>query len=328
VSGTHRMQTILLYAVATVVVVVIGTYIAGQLARNKLAQQYPPPGKLINSGSRQLHVDCRGDGPITVLLEAGLNDFSIHWNRVVSLLEKETKTCAYDRVGLGWSGPNTTTANIQDAATDLHQVVSATSEHHPIILVGHSYGSMIVRLYAQLHPENIRAIILLDPASEYMPERIDGYAEVLAQGAAQFKTLSRLANIGLVALLTSKIPAGDLSGIALEQYRAVLASGHFLSGAVAESQAMVSNLKYMQNQDQSNLANIPIVIISRGMAEPIPGLPQESSDSLEETWKALQSELVTRLHAKQIIAKTSSHSVHLHQPELVYQTIKSFLAPN
>lgn len=192
-------------------------------------------------------------------------------------------------------------------------------------MVGHSYGAIIVRLYAQLHPERIRAIILLDPANEYMPERIEGYSEVLSKVSSQFKTLAFMADAGLVALMPNKIPAGNLSGETLDQYRAALASGHFLRAAAAESKAIVPNLKFMQTQDQSNLANIPITIISRGLADPIPGLPENSANSLETTWSSLQNDLVKRLHAKHLLADNSSHSIHLQQPELVYQAIKPFL---
>jgi len=322
------MRTILFFALAAVVVVIIATIIAGQVAKKSFAQQFPAPGKLLNLGQRRLHVYCTGEGPVTVILEAGLNDFSIHWNRLVPLLNKEVRTCAYDRAGLGWSDPNSNNINIQNAAADLDQVVSAIPNDKPLVLVGHSFGSLVVRLFAQQHPEHVRAIVLLDPANEFMPERIDGYSEVLAQGASQFKTLSLFAKIGLIALMPNKIPAGDLSGKALEQYRAVLASGDFLSGAAAESAAMVSNLRYMQTQDQSNLTNIPITIISRGLPDPIPGLPENSASNLENTWSALQTDLVTRLHAKQLFATGSSHAIHLHQPELVYQAIKPFLSPN
>jgi len=324
-KGMARMGTIAVFALVTVIIAVIGTYIAGQIAKNKLAQRFPPTGIIIDSGAHQIHVKCNGDGPVTIILEAGLNDFSIHWNRVVPLLSKDTRTCAYDRAGLGWSTSHAVSAKLQDAVANLQTVVSTVSNNKPLVLVGHSYGSLIVRLFAQLHPERIRAIILLDPANEHMPERIKGYSEVLTAVASQFNTLSRLADFGLVALMPNKIPTGVLSGEALDQYRAVVASSHYLNAAAAESQAMVPNLRYMQTQDQSNLINIPITIISRGLADPIPGLPNESANSLENTWSELQQDLVNRLHAKQIVATTSSHSIHLMQPELVYETIKPYI---
>ena len=311
----------------TILIAIVGTYAAGQYARHRLANKFPPPGQFVQSGDRKLHVQCSGDGPVTILLESGLNDFSLHWYRLFPLLSKETKTCAYDRAGLGWSGSNPSAANIQDAANDLNQIVSSVaSDSSPVVLVGHSYGSLIVRLFAQQHPKNIRAIVLLDPANEYMSERIEGYGEVLKQAASQFKTLSLIAKAGLVALLPDKIPAGDLSGEVAKSYRAVLAFGNFLAGAALESEAMVSNLRFMQSQDQNNLREIPIVIISRGLSDPIPGLPEETVDNLESTWANLQSDLVTRLHAKQLFAKNSHHNIQISEPDIVYQTIKPYLS--
>lgn len=106
----------------------------------------------------------------------------------------------------------------------------------------------------------------------------------------------------------------------------MLASGSFFKGAAAETGEMIRNLKTMQTVPQNASSNIPIVIISRGQFELIPGLPENSSQTLDQTWTALQSDLVSRLGARQVIAEQSGHNIQLSQPELVYKTIRSFIA--
>ena len=49
--------------------------------------RYPPPGKLVDIGGLQLHINCTGAGSPTVILEAGPNDSSIIWQLVA---EQET----------------------------------------------------------------------------------------------------------------------------------------------------------------------------------------------------------------------------------------------
>jgi len=88
--------SILLSILALAVIV----YFTGQYAKTNLAKKFPPPGKMVGSTQHRLHVNCQGQGPVTVLLEAGLNKFSVHWHRVQTLLVQHTKTCAYDRAGL------------------------------------------------------------------------------------------------------------------------------------------------------------------------------------------------------------------------------------
>ena len=316
---------VLLGFLALLALSVVGLVIFGQIARRNLGKRFPPPGAMLGLPGYRLHVRCEGRGPVMVLLQAGLNDFSLQWSRLQPLLAQETRTCSYDRAGLGWSEPSPSPPTITHAVDDLHAVVQSTSADAPLVLVGHSYGSLLVRLYAQQHPENIRAIVLLDPANEFMAERMPGYAQALASAVDQFRKLARLASLGLIALSSKSVPADRLDGEALQQYRAVVAAGSFFKAAAAETAEMLNNLRAMQAAPQTALASIPVVIISRGQPEAIPGLPNKSAQTLEQTWADLQTDLVNRLNARQIIAERSGHDIQLSQPELVHDIIKRII---
>ena len=300
-------------------------YITGQIAILKLASYHPAPGYMVTSHDRQIHVHCEGSGQVAVFLIAGINEFSLQWSQVKPLLARETKTCAYDRAGLGWSELGRHDPTIENAVKDMREVVHSVGESTPIVLVGHSYGALIARLYAQRYPSNVKAIVLLDPASEDMPERIAGYADVLDVVSAQFRSLSRLASFGLIALSLENIPSGLLQGEAIAQYRTVLATGSFFKAASAETSEMINNLRVMKNIGQGVPLEIPVVIISRGLADPIPGLPESSSRSLEKIWLELQTDLVVKMNAKHIIAEKSGHSIQLTEPELVFDAIRPFI---
>ena len=64
-----------------------------------------PPGKLVDVGSRKIHLYCTGRGTPTVILEAGAGSFSIDWALVQPEVAKTTRVCSYDRAGYGWSDP-------------------------------------------------------------------------------------------------------------------------------------------------------------------------------------------------------------------------------
>jgi len=309
-----------------IVLIVVGFFATATFARLNMANKYPPDGKIITlADGRGLHVTCEGQGNTTVLLEAGLNEFSIHWNRLLPLLARESRVCAYDRAGFGWSDLSPLAPTVENRVSDFEAVVKLIADQQPLVVVGHSYGSFIVRLYAQRNPQFIKAIVLLDPASEWMAERIDGYANAINMAKDQFNNLVPIARLGLMALMAHEIPAGFLSGVALDRYRASLAAGHFFEAASAETSEMINNIKKMQSIPQDRLAAIPVVVISRGLPDPIPGLSQAGAQNLEKTWAELQRDLVIRLHAKQVTAANSGHSISLQQPELVHETIRPFL---
>lgn len=280
---------------------------------------------MVGRTQHRLHVNCQGQGNVSVLLEAGLNEFSVHWYRVQSLLAQRTKTCSYDRAGLGWSEINPNPSTLQNMVSDLQVVIQSVNQSQSLILVGHSFGSLIVRRYAQLHPENIRALVLVDPSNEFMADRLAGYREKISSTAERFKSLQTVASLGLMAMSLRRIPAGKLKGKALEQYRAVLASGSFFQGAYAESSTMLDNLTTMQQHGTTLRADIPVIILSRGRSSQNISGTQNYIPDQEDTWALLQADLAKRLNAKQIIAEHSDHHIQLSDPKLVYKTILSFI---
>jgi pimeloyl-ACP methyl ester carboxylesterase len=48
----------------------------------------------------------------------------------------------------------------------LHALLSAANEASPYVLVGHSYGGLIVRLYASIYPQDVSGLVLVDALSE------------------------------------------------------------------------------------------------------------------------------------------------------------------
>jgi pimeloyl-ACP methyl ester carboxylesterase len=53
-----------------------------------------------------------------------------------------------------------------DAVADLHALLSAAGEPGHYVLVGHSYGGLIVRLYASTYPKDVCGLVLVDALSE------------------------------------------------------------------------------------------------------------------------------------------------------------------
>ncbi len=130
-------------------------------------------------GGRKVYLECRGEGSPTVVLVAGLKGSAEDWNitkqskpTVFVEVAKFTRVCAYDRPGtpIGEKPsrsdpvPQPTTAG--DAVADLHALLSAAGVTGPYVLVGHSYGGLVVRLYASTYPEDVSGLVLVDALSE------------------------------------------------------------------------------------------------------------------------------------------------------------------
>ncbi len=123
----------------------------------------PPPGRLVSIGTHRLHLHCTGDG-VPVVFDAALGASSISWQYVASEVACFARACTYDRAGFGWSDPGPMPRTAGRITSELHQLLNRAGVPRPIIIVGHSYGGLVARLFASTFPDEVRGIVLVDPA--------------------------------------------------------------------------------------------------------------------------------------------------------------------
>jgi pimeloyl-ACP methyl ester carboxylesterase len=121
------------------------------------------PGRLVGiGGGRSLFLHCVGSGGPTVVLEAGAGGDSSNWRDVQPQLGRTTRTCAYDRAGVGNSVAPPGVRDARDEITDLRQLLARARIDPPYVLVGHSYGGVLARAFTQLHPTETAGLVLID----------------------------------------------------------------------------------------------------------------------------------------------------------------------
>lgn len=118
---------------------------------------------------RRLNLYCVGSGSPTVIFEAGMGVEAGTWGLVQPGIAQHTRACSYERAGLGFSDPANRPGTAANAVDDLHRLLATAGVKPPYVLVGHSYGGMIVRLYADLHPKDVVGMVLVDTAKEDWP---------------------------------------------------------------------------------------------------------------------------------------------------------------
>ena len=164
---------------------------------------YARPGTMVRIGDhRRLDLRCSGSGAPTVLLEAGALADSMSWSRLQPLVARSTRVCAYDRAGLGFSDEGPAPRDLAADVDDLHALVRAAHLATPLVLVGHSRGSNIVRRYAERCPGDVAGLVLVDPPPQdiaaFSPEWAKADDEQRTAGLAFYEACGKGAERGLL----------------------------------------------------------------------------------------------------------------------------------
>src|SRR3989454_1075347 len=126
-------------------------------------RRYPPPGRLVNVGGHRLHIYCTGGGTPTVVMDSGFPGTSLSWTFVQPEVAKFTRACSYDRAGLGWSDAGPMPRTSRQIVDELHTLLRNARVEGPYVLVGHSFGTFTVRLYASTYPDEVAGMVLVVP---------------------------------------------------------------------------------------------------------------------------------------------------------------------
>lgn len=152
--------------------------LANTIIRARETLRYPPPGQRVTAqDGTLLHVKCQGSNYFgennvtvpTIVFEPGASVIASYHVQFLADLEKEGKIgryCWYDRAGYGWSSSGILPATAEAAADQAYELLVEEMKEENMILVGHSYGGMIVRIFAAKYPEYVSGVMLLDASHE------------------------------------------------------------------------------------------------------------------------------------------------------------------
>lgn len=280
-----------------------------------------PAGELIDIGGRSIYLERGGAGEPTVIFESGYRNNGQIWSvdklpqtwepaetprtMVFSGVSAFTSVVAYDRPGtfldidnLSRSDPVPMPRTAADVVADLHLLLVAADVPAPYVLVGHSLGGLLTRLYASTYPDDVAGLVLVDPYHEEVWER---YRMVMT--AEQWEAVDALNHAVPVELLEAY---PDFEQIDFDATNAQMCEA-----------AMASPLR-----------DIPFAVIAHGRSfeadTPVGAMPDDYPwDAVETATRELYTELAESVPGgRLIVAEQSGHYVHLEQPDLVIDVIR------
>jgi pimeloyl-ACP methyl ester carboxylesterase len=268
-------------------------------------------GQIAIGNGRKLYLRCKGRGRPTVVLESGIHDSSDPWTltqteppvvsspAVFAGVARFTRVCRYDRPGtIRYTDPPALTTRstpvkmprtLPGLASDLRKLLRRSGIRGPYMLVGHSFGGMIVRLFAQTYPSKVAGLVFVDAfgtniRSLFGPELWPSYVDLLNHPGTPFDSNARFETIDIDGAIDAILRARELP-------------------------------------------QVPLAVMSK--TEPFataPGVSPAILRRLEEVWPLVGEELVKlEPQTPHIFATGSDHYVQIHAPDLTTATIRLIL---
>jgi pimeloyl-ACP methyl ester carboxylesterase len=319
-SKAFRVMSII---AMVVLILVLVTVTIGAIAKSNLVEKYPAPGQLVDVGGYKLHIHCTGQGSPTVILEAGQSDYSLIWAYVQPEVAKTNRVCSYDRAGYGWSEPSPRPRTAIAEVEELHTLLVNANIPRPYVVVGHSLGGMLVRVYAHNYPDEVVGMVLVDSFHEERPIRNPEVTRLNRDAVKQLRIFSILNSTGIMALAPQSIPNRGLPEDTYAQYQAITATTGYFETWISESLAVPESANEALALQMTSFGNMPLIVLSAGQWDTISSLSDTENQKLWTDFQIQQSELMALSSvSKQTIAEQSGHHIQLDQPELVINAIR------
>jgi pimeloyl-ACP methyl ester carboxylesterase len=312
---------------------------AGALATGPSFRRTPPPGRLVDVGGFRLHLHAMGERRPVVVFDAALGGSSVSWTLVQREVARFARACTYDRAGFGWSDAGPRPRTVGRIADELRRLLDRAGEPPPYLLVGHSFGGLVMRVFAKRYASDTAALLLVDPAH---PEdwvapapkeqaQIDRGAMLCRHGAlaARFgitRVVSGLVALGaltparaLVRLVSrggfSTRDEGILAPIwklppeARRPLRQFWTQAKFYEALGSQIESICESARETLEAATAGYGDLPLITIS-------------STDPGD--YRLRQQEALARLstRGRHIVASNSGHWIPLDQPELVVWAIR------
>jgi pimeloyl-ACP methyl ester carboxylesterase len=260
----------------------------------------------VDVGGRTMHLVCVGPtdtGEPTILLEAGGGGDHLSWAEIVSVMQSTHRLCAYDRAGLGQSGPPAEASRTAaDQTADLRALLDGAGVSGPFVIGAHSYGATVAILFTQAHPGDVSGLLFVDPQSPHVDARFRDALPAPAAGEP-----ASVAEFRDVLLTFNDDPSLNPEHL------------HLWPSLNAAAAALDGPGPLFEDR--------PVVVLH---AERSPGtemgLPPDLAETIDDLWIAAQQELADESTGGSFeIVPGAGHEIQVDQPSAVTDALERIL---
>lgn len=333
---------IALWFFSSILILILAGFVYQCVGTHRDRARFAGAGRWVTIGrGSQLYLLEQGAGGPTVIFEAGIGATNLNWRHIQKTVSNFTCTASYDRTGLGFSSRCRTPRTPGNISVELHDMLKEAGIKPPYILVGHSFGGLVMRRFAIEYSDEVMGVVLVDPmrCEDWPPldptkqkqidlgKRLIRYAHPIALCG-----VTRLAVTSVFRRSTRKKKEikGNLAGATLSGGRHVISrvtdevgkmprevwpvvAAHwsrpgFYAGMRSYIESIPDTVREMHGA--APIREIPVTVLTPGKSKPL------SEACLRQIGD----------NVRQVIAPESEHWIHLDEPELVINSIRQMVA--
>ena len=302
--------------VALVLLLALAGFLYENISEARDRRFNPASGELIDVGGYKMHIDCAGQGSPAVILDSGLGDSYVSWQKVQPQIAKSTRVCSYDRAGIGYSDSGRRPRTSRVMAEELHSLLQAAKIAPPYVLVGHSMGGYDVRLYASLYRNEVSGMVLVDADH---PDQENRFPPAMRDVEGGWRREAEF--------LAYTMPFGLPRFLGLCEEGPVLraADCNFHSAREAMEEMKAFSQSAAEAATTGSLGDLPLAVLSHDPEkQPLAELPAEIVQPANQAWEKMQEELAhLSTRGTQTIAKGSSHYIQEDRPDVVVEAVRA-----
>lgn len=174
----------------------------------------------IDLGDFELYSCMRGKGKPTIIFESGHASTHETWNFIQQKISADNTTFSYDRAGIGLSDNSIYMRTSLNKAKELHKLLKQAEINGPYIIVSHSTGTWVSRIFAMLYGNELAGLIFVDPTHEdtneftvnsLSPELFESYNKEICKEGSYEDMLESISQIREVRHTMKTIPLTVIS---------------------------------------------------------------------------------------------------------------------
>lgn len=305
--------------IVLLILAVLGISVSAAYHRYQLAgeaREYPPPGKMVEVHGQQLHVYTDGEGEKTMVFLAGHGtsnptlDFKPLWQQ----LSDEYQIAVVEKSGYGWSESSKSPRDLDTILEETREALTKAGVEGPYILVPHSMSGLEAIYWAQSYPEEVEAIIGLDPVTPNVVHQIPKPPK------AQLYSMYLISRIGLARFMPESdfeknfpiVSSEALTEDEKQQYLAVFYRSSLTMPMLREAEALKSNGDKVLKMEAPK--EIPVLLFV-----------SKEQDREVEGWKEALTEYIVGMDHAESIELDTGHYLHYEKADRIAEETKDFL---